>query len=294
MDPKSRARLSLDGLSIGDAFGQRFFFPWVVEQSGPDKLPDPPWYYTDDTEMAIAIIQTLESRGVIDQAELAQRFADRFRAEPGRGYGAGARQLLIDIGKGADWKQASRDMFGGSGSYGNGGAMRVAPLGAWFAEDFDAVIAQADLSAEVTHAHAEGRIGAIAVALAAAWVWQNSQLAEKWKPADLIPFVIERIERSEVRDRLEWAATFPLDTWAFTVASQVGNGSQISAQDTVPLCLWLAAAHMNDFCEAMWTTARIGGDIDTNCAIVGGIVALSVGPDGIPQKWRDYRERLAL
>src|SRR5690606_32169798 len=115
----ARARLSLDGLSIGDAFGQRFFHPWVMESAAPDNLPDPPWHYTDDTEMAIAIVQVLEEVGRIDQDRLADRFAERYVAEPGRGYGAGAAELLRDVHAGADWRMTSRNLFGGSGSFGN-------------------------------------------------------------------------------------------------------------------------------------------------------------------------------
>jgi ADP-ribosylglycohydrolase len=51
---------------------------------------------------------------------------------------------------------------------------------------------------------------------------------------------------------------------------------------------------MGDFAEAMWTTASVGGDIDTNCAIVGGIVALSCGREGIPVEWLAAREALTL
>ncbi|MAG94455.1 MAG: hypothetical protein CMJ48_11995 [Planctomycetaceae bacterium] len=50
-----RARLSLDGLSIGDGFGQRFFFPWVGESAGRENLPEPPWEYTDDTFRKITL-----------------------------------------------------------------------------------------------------------------------------------------------------------------------------------------------------------------------------------------------
>lgn len=167
----ARARLALEGLSIGDAFGQRFCFPWVVERATPQNLPDAPWHYTDDTEMAMAIVEILDRHHEIHQTFLARRFAERFLAEPGRGYGAGARDLLIRFANGEDWHTASRELFGG-GSYGNGGAMRAAPLGAWFAEDVPRTIEQARLSAEVTHAHLEGQTGAIAVALAAGWAWR--------------------------------------------------------------------------------------------------------------------------
>ncbi|MCA8990045.1 MAG: ADP-ribosylglycohydrolase family protein [Planctomycetaceae bacterium] len=170
--------------------------------------------------------------------------------------------------------------------------MRVAPLGAWFAEDIDKVIHEATLSAEVTHTHHEGVVGAVAVALAASWVVRRQQQNHSQPAPHLLPWVISHLENSEVKKRLEWAATYPLETWQFTVASEVGSGHQISAQDTVPFCLWMAAAQLDNFCEAMWTTARVGGDIDTNCAIIGGIVALNVGQEGFPEIWKQSRETL--
>ena len=103
-----RARLSLDGLSIGDGFGQRFFSPWIGESAGRNHLPEPPWHYTDDTEMAMAIVQVLERSGVIDQDDLAATFAARDSADPGRGYGGGAHKLLCALSNGADWQVESQ------------------------------------------------------------------------------------------------------------------------------------------------------------------------------------------
>lgn len=60
----------------------------------------------------------------------------------------------------------------------------------------------------------------------------------------------------------------------------------------MPFCLWIVAAFLHDYCEALWTAARVGGDIDTTCAIIGGIVALNVGPAGIPTEWKMSREPL--
>jgi ADP-ribosylglycohydrolase len=71
---------------------------------------------------------------------------------------------------------------------------------------------------------------------------------------------------------------------------QLGSGSRISAQDTVPFCLWSAAYHLDDFEAALWWTVRGMGDVDTTCAIVGGIVALSA-PE-IPADWLEHREPL--
>jgi hypothetical protein len=88
----------------------------------------------------------------------AQRLVERYQSEPFRGYGAGARRLLEDVASGGCWNTLSKQMFGGSGSRGNGAAMRVSPLGAWFADDVELTIKQAALSAEVTHTHPEAQL----------------------------------------------------------------------------------------------------------------------------------------
>src|ERR1700750_1186403 len=79
MTPEQRARHSLDGLSVGDAFGERFFgqLATIVARLAQRTLPAGPWRYTDDTEMAISVVEVLETHGVVDQDALAQLFARR-------------------------------------------------------------------------------------------------------------------------------------------------------------------------------------------------------------------------
>src|SRR4029077_9048249 len=88
--------------------------------------------------------------------------------------------------------------------------------------------------------------------------------------------------------------TVPFDMAFETVARQLGNGSRISCQDTVPFCLWIAARHLDDYQLAIVHAIRAGGDIDTNAAIVGGIVALAVQANGIPPDWLADREQLVV
>ena len=282
----------LKGLSIGDAFGQLFFLPWVAETASREELPEATWHYTDDTEMGIGIVQVLETHGGIDQDALAQVFADRHAAEPNRCYGPGAHQLLGQISNGADWKVACRELFGGEGSFGNGGAMRAGPVGAWFADDENATIEHARRSAEVTHAHIEGQAGAIAVALAAGWAWRWSQTGRVEPARNMLSRVAERLPESEVAASVRRAAEIPADAWQFDVAAELGCGHSVTAQDTVAFSLWMVAAHLDDYCEAILTTGRVGGDVDTTCAIVGSIVSLAVGSKSIPDEWLRRRESL--
>jgi ADP-ribosylglycohydrolase len=75
-------------------------------------------------------------------------------------------------------------------------------------------------------------------------------------------------------------------------ASQLGNGSRISAQDTVPFALWVADRYRDDYPAAVRACVRAGGDMDTTAAIVGGIVATRTGAAGIPLPWLRAREPL--
>jgi ADP-ribosylglycohydrolase len=60
----------------------------------------------------------------------------------------------------------------------------------------------------------------------------------------------------------------------------------------VPFTIWAAARHLADFEQAIWTTAAAGGDIDTTCAIVGGITAAGLGAGRIPDGWLRAAEPL--
>ena len=201
-------------------------------------------------------------------------------------------RLLHHVVQGGNWRDLSASLFGGAGSFGNGGAMRAAPVGAYFADDFVRTTAEARASAEVTHRHIEGQAGAIAVAVAAAWA-SNRQTAGRAEPRDgMLRVAAELTPHSQTRAGIDRAQELSFDCSEETAAHILGNGAQITAQDTVPFCLWCAAAHLDSFPGAMWAAVRVGGDIDTNCAIIGAIVALAVGGAALPDDWRLHRESL--
>ncbi len=294
-DPRARldrALLSLEGLSVGDGFGERFFAPGAEALLRDRTPPPPPWQTTDDTEMALGIVEVLARDAAVDRERLAHVFGQRYAHEPWRGYGESAHRLLHALADGRPWQSVATSAFGGLGSMGNGAAMRVAPLGAYFADDIPTLMEQARASAEITHAHPEGQAGAVAVAVAAAWVARTREL-----PADpllLLAAAAEHTPPGETRQGIIRAIDVPRDAALADVVAELGNGSGVIAADTVPFALWCAAHHTEDFAEAMWTAVAAGGDLDTNCAIVGGIVALRVGFEGIPASWRAAREPLAL
>jgi ADP-ribosylglycohydrolase len=142
-------------------------------------------------------------------------------------------------------------------SFGNGSAMRVAPLG-WAHDALDDVLREAQRSAEVTHDHAEGIRGAQAVAGA---VWLARRGGTK---AELAGFVSGRFGY-DLSPRLAELAR----TWTFDV----------TCQRTVPAAL-AAFLEAPDFAGTLRNAIGLGGDTDTLACIAGAIAEAHYG--GVP------------
>jgi ADP-ribosylglycohydrolase len=288
-----RAAQSLQGLSCGDAFGERFFLPDEVVASLVQRrmTPAPPWFFTDDTVMAISILETLAEHKEINPESLARSFAGRY--DPGRGYGPAMHTLLPMIRRQHKaWRTEPAALFDGEGSYGNGSAMRVAPLGAYFADAPERIAEQAGLSSVPTHTHAEAVAGAIAVAMASGVAWR---MKNSGRPPDFQEFlghVYQGTPESHVRKGIRNAMELPGDASVETAVTRLGNGSAVTAPDTVPFALWCAARHLKSYEEALWTTVSGLGDRDTTCAMVGGIVVMYTGVKSIPAEWLEHREEI--
>jgi ADP-ribosylglycohydrolase len=290
----SRAVLSLYGLAIGDGVGEMMFSrpERAYDMITQDQLPAGPWWHTDDTEMAISIVEVLRLLGSVHQDALARQFTSRYEREPDRGYGSGARQQLRMMAEGAEWQVTSREAFSGQGSLGNGSAMRVAPVGAWFAGDLDCVVKEARASAMVTHMHSEGVAGAVAIAVAAAMAWRLRGNTSPEATLEFFNEVHKRTPDSETQRGIAHAFQVRQFESPQSAARTLGNGTGVTCPDTVPFTVWAAAKYLGRYREAIAATASVGGDIDTNCAIVGGIVSLSTGRKGFPEDWLSQMEKL--
>ncbi|MEU7019399.1 ADP-ribosylglycohydrolase family protein [Streptomyces sp. NPDC046203] len=281
-----RALASLRGLAVGDALGSQFFVPGTYALLKQRETPTGPWQWTDDTEMACSVLAVLADHGRIDQDALASSFAHHHNFD--RGYGPAVNRMLRLVREGEDWRSLAANLFNGQGSWGNGAAMRIAPLGAWYADDPEQATHQAEISAYTTHQHREAVAGAMAVAAAAALV---ADPAGPPAPEALLDGVVALVPRSAVGAGLRRARDMLDYDDAGTVAAVLGSGRRTSAHDTVPFALWSAARAIGDFERMFWTTASVGGDVDTTCAIAGGVVAAS--PAGTPPAaWLDQTEDL--
>ncbi|WP_338711680.1 ADP-ribosylglycohydrolase family protein [Streptomyces virginiae] len=283
---------SLSGLAFGDAFGDRWF--GILRREGPAALeartvpPEPLWRWSDDTAQALVLVRELaEGGGTIDQDRLALRLAEAYADDSHRGYGASMHDVLRRIGAGESWREVVAGQFGGQGSWGNGAAMRVAPLGAWHAADLDAVAERAAAQSAVSHHHPE----AVAVAVAAALATRSRGGPAPARP-DFLRAVAALLPDSDVRSGVRVAARMSARASVRHAAEVLGSGYRMSGPDTVPYALWCAAGHLDDLHEGLWSTVAGRGDIDTTCAIAGGVIAARTGVTALPPTWHAAREPL--
>ncbi|MFD4371881.1 ADP-ribosylglycohydrolase family protein [Streptomyces sp. NPDC059202] len=289
-------RDSLEGLAFGDAFGDRWFGILRREGEAPlearTPLAEEAWPWTDDTAQALVLVRELaRGGGTVDQDRLARALATAYADDTHRGYGASMHDVLRRIGAGEPWRAVVAGQFEGQGSWGNGAAMRVAPLGAWHAGDLDAAAEEAARQAVVSHHHPEAVAGAVAVAVAAALATRGRDAAAPARP-DFLRAVAERLPESDVRSGVRIAARMPGRTSVRHAAEVLGSGYRMSGPDTVPYALWCAAGHLDDLHEGLWSTVAGRGDIDTTCAIVGGVIAARTGTAALPAAWHAAREPL--
>ncbi|HCA87663.1 MAG TPA: hypothetical protein DEQ61_20650, partial [Streptomyces sp.] len=212
-----RALAGLRGLAVGDALGSQFFVPANYPALKNQELPPGVWQWTDDTEMACSVLAVLVEHGRIDQDALAHSFAEHHDFD--RGYGPAVNRMLRLIREGGDWRELASALFGGQGSWGNGAAMRIAPLGAWYAGEAEQATHQAEISAYTTHQHREAVAGTMAVAAAAALVADPEGCGG---PEQLLDAVVELVPRSAVGAGLRRARDMLDYGDAGTVAAVLG------------------------------------------------------------------------
>jgi len=264
------------GLALGDALGGKFEAQSAdairARFPSADLLIDYPQeeiWYTDDTQMAIALSEALVERGEIIEEVLCRAFVTNY--VPARGYGRGARAVLDAMEEGRDYREVSENYFPG-GSFGNGAAMRVAPIGLLFRDVRQRLWEQARLSALPTHRHTLGIEGAQLLALAVA-------ICSKMEQFDRGSFFAELLsacESAEYRAKLEEAAQVQ------TASDLAALGNQIEALHSVPTAIASFALTPESFEDAVCNVIFLGGDTDTLAAMTGALAGAYIGVGRLP------------
>jgi len=212
--------------------------------------------------MSLDLAESLLSLGVLDQNDLAIRFASSYRWS--RGYGPSTARLLKRVRRGENWATASKAIYK-NGSFGNGAAMRASILALFFHQDFETLLRETVRAAEVTHAHPLGIEGAILIAVATYGLLQKESITQ----------ILDRLGHSCKSDEFQkqllvvqkWLSNNAIITPA-EASRTLGNG--ITAQSSCATALYIALRHLDlPFNELLAFSRACGGDVDTISAMAG-------------------------
>ena len=279
------------GTFAGDAFGMPFE-GWPThavrakldQYSGMQDGRFPRGTYTDDTEMMIGILETIVAKGYFDPESAARNFLKNFHPE--RGYGARIYGLMERLKAGVPWDQVGTDSFG------NGSAMRVAPIGFFFYDNPDKIQEAAVLSSRITHLHPEGIAGAVAQALAVGFAVSHSLKGRAIDPHSFVDSIAERIEpiNKKFSLRLRKLKTIEPKTKDELLNSLLRlYRCNVKAIEAVPPAIG-AFLFTNNFSEAVLLAVSLGGDTDTIGAMAGAIAGGYYGGKEIPPEWLEVME----
>jgi len=249
----------------------------------------PAGHYTDDTEMMIGVAESLIDKRGFDGRHMAFRFVKNYNSF--RGYGFGATQVLKSIGSGMPWDEASKKLFEGLGSYGNGAAMRIAPVGIVYYDNIQELRSTAEKVSRITHSHELGVEGAIlqayAVALAASSTTSTKLEANSFLKK-LDKFVGNNVFKEKLQ-RLRQLLTYKPSRAKVVV--ELGNG--IEAFNSVPTAIYSFLSHSSSFKESVVYAVGLGGDADTIGAMAGAISGAYHGVESIPEGWKNGLENIS-
>jgi len=264
------------GSAIGDALGR------PREGSGISKTEDLEFEgrYTDDTEMMIGIAESLIEKRGFDGEHMAQTFIKNF--DPTRGYGLGPPHVFNLIVSGEKWNKASMSLFGGSGSFGNGASMRIAPIGLLYHDDFIRMRSVVYSSSQITHSHELGKEGAALQAYAIALALKKAppflkrlMVLDELKKLIIDPIYQQKLER--IQNLLSGTPHKK------GIVKELGNG--IEAFNSVPTAIYSFLSHLNSFKSAVIYAVSLGGDADTIGAMTGAMAGAYHGFQDIPTGW---------
>lgn len=272
---RDRARGCVVGAAVGDALGMPLEFgprqpaDRLVREMRAGRLP--PGTFTDDTEMALALAESLLARCPLDPADLAQRFAAWYRAGPDD-VGNHTRTVLSRIAAGEAWEQVvDAVQRRWPESAGNGSVMRCWPVALVHWNGMDRLLTDSRLQSRVTHPHPECVAGSGFVNMTA------YRLLRGALPAEAVAWVLEVVEMPE-----------PLRT---VIQAALGRHREELKNSgwvhhTLESAVW-GLLTTDSFEEAVVQVVNLGNDADTAGAVAGALAGATYGLEAIPARWRE-------
>ena len=279
-----RAIGAVIGSAVGDALGAGYEFASRPEKDEVSMRPgtltgEPAGYWTDDTTMAIAILETAASHGTLTTSEalaaVGERFLDWYRSGP-RDVGMQTSRVLKQASTGAELVDvAARELERNPHGAGNGSLMRTGPVAlAHLGNDVDLVEAALMMSA-LTHPNPYASDACVLWTIAIDRAIRTGEMAG---PRAGLVF-IESTRRDEWEKWIDEAET--RDPRDFTP-----NGYVVTALQAAWSAIHATRDRDNPLEEGLRTAVSIGDDTDTVAAIAGALLGAVHGVTSIPFAWR--------
>ncbi len=279
---------SLVGTGVGDALGASLEGWRRVDEAEIRALAEKrsTLAYTDDTHMMIGVAESLIENKGFDGEHMTRRFMENYRREPFRGYGPGPPRVFRMIKSGEAWDKAAERLYGG-GSFGNGSAMRIAPVGVFCYDDLAKLKEIAYQSSRITHAHELGKEGAALQAYAIALATQSDP-SSAFQGGEFLRRLTDFIKHEVYKQKLKSVEELLGEKDRSKVVAELGHG--IEAFNSVPTAIYSFLSHPSSFEEAVIYAISLGGDTDTIGAMTGAISGAYLGIEAIPAKWQEKLE----
>lgn len=315
---RSKFRGSMLGVVTGDCLGSPYESEdllttgmKLILQKSLDKLEGPIYkapvmQFTDDSAMTRCVAESLIEKCDLDLIDLAKRFVKSYYHEPNRGYGAGVVTVFQKL-RGNKFKDVllpAREQFNGQGSWGNGGAMRVAPIALFTYKNYENLLTITRKATEITHTHKIGIDGAI---LQAITIQQCLELdpRNELNVSDFIEKLIYKMDKIEQDEEgLGLAEPQPyklkLDMMKKLISEENDGphseevirqlGNSIAALHSVPTAIYcflraqrpiVGIETENPLRRAIQYAITLGGDTDTIGSMAGALAGAFYGENNL-------------
>ena len=266
-------------------------------------------YYTDDTMTTMALALSI----VENQKLLAQHAAENYykfwATNPVyRGLPDSAQKVLTDVISGMSITITGRQSFA-DGSYANGGAMRISPVGLSYRNATNKVLKDAVIDAVMSsHCHPQSIDGAMCIALMVQYALKCDGVNKKFDYKELVDILLDNIDTKEMKniieivgkgyeeflkqpskddddcmdDILNYDLGFLKDNHLLTF--------QIKAIEAVPMVLYCLLRWYKNPEQCAINVVTLGGDCDTTGNMVGAVLGALYGTSWIPKRWYENLE----
>ena len=280
--PTDRLRGIAVGAAIGDALGMPLEFQrprplhaLLTEMTGGAL---PAGSFTDDTEMALALAESLLITHPLDPNDLAGRFVAWFQSNP-PDIGIHTSHVLRSIARGTPWREAAQNVQRANpDSASNGSLMRCWPVAIACWDNSAYLVAESRLQSEITHLNQD---------CVDACVFTNLLLHKiVHGRRNLAPDAILRQSITAALAQVNFDPDFRTEIELAPVRLREDLPNTGWVRHTLESALW-AVLTTQSFEEALVQAVNLGNDADTTGAVAGAIAGALYGHSGIPTRWKD-------